>query len=342
MTLARAVNWNGRRTITSVGLLSTAIALFVVAPGFLGPPLTQSLATLTRVHVIWLSAAAASLAAGVVCSACAWRRALRMCGGRIGRLDCGARYGVGSLVNSLLPGHLGGAVRVALFSRALTGSKRLWVAGGIPAAIGAVRTALVALLVVAEVAGGVLPAWMGFALAGAESTVVALCVWARMSGCGESRLSHLLEIFRALSRSPRDTAWLLGWLACSIAAQLAAVAAVVESLGVRAPVAAALVIVPALAATSFASLLPAGIGVTSGAVAVVLHQRGVDITTALAAGIALNAVELATGLTAGIASAFLLSFPSPAARRRTLVTVGACLSVVIASTVGAGPLGELG
>jgi uncharacterized membrane protein YbhN (UPF0104 family) len=342
MMLARAIGGKGWQTLAVVGLFLIAIASFVVAPGFLGPPLSHTLATLKHVHLIWLSAAAASLAAGVVCSACAWRRALHMCGGRIGRLDCGARYGVGSLVNSLLPGHLGGAVRIALFSRALTGNKRLWVAGGIPAAIGALRTTMLALLLVAEVAGGVLPVWMGFALGGAGCAVVALCVWARRSGRGESRLSHLLEAFRALSRSPRDTAWLLGWLALSVAAQVAGVAAVVESLGVRSPIAAALVIVPALAATSFASVLPAGIGVTSGAVALVLHQRGVDVTTALAAGIGLNAVELATGLTAGIASAFLLTFPSPAARRRTLVTVGACLSVVIASTVGAAPLGALG
>jgi uncharacterized membrane protein YbhN (UPF0104 family) len=341
MTLARAIGGNGWRTLAGVGLFLVAIASFVVAPGFLGPPSSPTLATLTRVHLIWLSAAAASLAAGVVCSAFAWHRALEMCGGRIGRLDCGARYGVGSLVNSLLPGRLGGAVRIALFSRSLTGSKRLWVAGGIPAAIGTIRTALLALLLVAEVAGGVLPAWMGFALGGAGCAVVALCVLVRKRGRGESRLSHLLEIFRALSRSPHDAAWLLGWLACSLVAQLAAVAAVVESLGVRAPVAAALVIVPTLAVTSFAALLPAGIGVTSGAVAVVLHQRGVDVTTALAAGIALNAVEAAIGLTAGIASAFLLAFPTPAARRWTLATVGVSLCMVIAATLGAGPLGEL-
>jgi uncharacterized membrane protein YbhN (UPF0104 family) len=341
MTLARAVNGNGRRTITGVGLLLTAIAVFVVAPGFLGPRLTDTLATLSRVHLIWLSAAGASFTAGFVCSACAWRCALRMCGGRIGRIDCGARYGVGSLVNSLLPGHLGGAVRIALFSRSLACSKRLWVAGGIPAAIGAVRTALLAVLLIVEVAIGMLPAWMAFALGGAGCIVVALCVWARTSGRGENRLSHLLEIFRALSRSRSEAARLLGWLACSLAAQLVAVAAVVESLGVRAPVVAALLIVPALAMTSFASLLPAGIGVTSGAVAVVLHQRGVDISTALAAGIALNAIEAAIGLTAGIASAFLLAFPTPSARRWTLVTVGAGLCVAAAATVGTGPLGEL-
>src|SRR5207244_7799691 len=75
------------------------------------------------------------------------------CGGRIGRLEAGARYGVGSLVNSLLPGHAGWAVRVALFSRGLAGSERLWVASGIPAAIGAARAFLLAVLVLAAAAG---------------------------------------------------------------------------------------------------------------------------------------------------------------------------------------------
>jgi hypothetical protein len=48
---------------------------------------------------------------------------------------------------------------------------------------------------------------------------------------------------------------------------------VAAALGGRGPDPAALVIVPALAVTAFASLSPAGIGVTSGAVAIVLHQR---------------------------------------------------------------------
>ena len=100
-------------------------------------------------------------------------------------------------------------------------------------------------------------------------------------------------------------------------------------------------IVPVLAVVSCAAILPAGLGVTTGAVTMILHQRGVDTTTALAAGIALNAVETSVGFTAGVASAFLLAFPTPAARRWTLVSVTAALCVVIASTVGAGPLGNL-
>ena len=263
-----------------------------------------------------------------------------MCGGRIGRLETGARYGVGSLVNSLLPGHFGGAVRIALFSRALPGRKRLWVAGGIPAAVGILRTALLGILIVAEIAGRLLPAWMAIPVGGAGCAFIATCLWARRTGPSESGPSQLLQVFRSLGRSPRATACLLGWLLCSLGAQLAAVAAVTEALDVRAPVAAAFIIVPALAATSFVALLPAGIGVTSGAVAIILHQRGVDTTTALAVGVALDAVETAVGLIVGIASVSLLAFPSSSARRWTLVTVGAGLCVIVASSFGAGSLGE--
>jgi uncharacterized membrane protein YbhN (UPF0104 family) len=340
-TLARAVRDNGFWSSAGAALLLSAVALLAVAPGYLGRPLSDALAGLSRVHPIWLSVAATSLAAGVVCTACAWRCGLRMCGGNMRALDCGARYGLGSLVNSLLPGHLGGAVRVALFSRGLVGSKRLWVAGGIPAAIGAGRSVLLAVLVFAAAAGGLLPAWMVIAVGALGAALVGLCLWARKSSRRENPLWHLLEVFRALGHSPRDTACLLGWLACSLAAQIGAVAAVVESLDVSGPLAAALVIVPVLAVASCAAILPAGLGVTTGAVAVILHQRGVDATTALAAGIALNAVETTVGFTAGIASASLLAFPKPAARRWTLVSVIAAFCVVVASTAGVGPLGNL-
>ena len=340
-TLVGTLCENRSWPLVGTALFLSAVAFFAVASGYLGGPLSHALAGLARVDLIWLSVAALSLAAGVVCTACAWRCALRMCGGNMRVLDCGASYGVGSLVNSVLPGHLGGAVRVGLFSRGLIGSKRLWVAGGIPAAIGAGRSMMLAVLVVAAAAGGLLPVWMAVAVGAVGLALAGLCLWARKSSRRENRLWDLLEVFRALGRSPRNTAWLLGWLTCSLATQIGAVTAVAESLGVSGPLAAALVIVPVLAVVSCAAILPAGLGVTTGAVTVILHQRGVDTTTALAAGIALNAAETTVGFTAGVASVFLLAFPGPAARRWTLVSVAAAFCVFIASAAGAGPLGNL-
>ena len=76
----------------------------------------------------------------------------------------------------------------------------------------------------------------------------------------------------------------------------------------------------------------------AGYVALVLHARGVDMTTAVAAGIGVNAVETAAGLAVGAASALVLGFPTPSARRWTLVSVGAaaCLAVALVGVGGFG------
>jgi hypothetical protein len=296
-----------------------------------GRSLGHALGALSAAQPLWLWAAGTSFALALVCSAFAWRSAFCACGAGIGRVEAGARYGVGSLVNSLLPGNMGGAFRIVLFSRALPGDDRLWVASGIPAAVGAARAALLAVLVLAAASSGALPAWTALVLAAVGAAAVAACVWGRHRTPRPGRLSRLFEAFRALGRSPGGAVRVVGWLAGSIAARVLAVAAVSVSLGVAAPVAAALVIVPALAVTTLVALSPAGIGVTSGAVALVLHQRGVDVTTAVAAGLALNAVETAAGLATGIASSLVLAFPAPAARRRALVLVAACACLIAAA-----------
>jgi uncharacterized membrane protein YbhN (UPF0104 family) len=311
-----------------------AIASLVAVPRLLGRPFTQAVSTLSGAHPAWLWAAGASFALALVCSACAWRSALFLCGGRIGRLEAGARYGVGSLVNSLLPGYVGGAVRVALFSRGLADSERLWVVSGIPAAIGAARAFLLAVLVLAAAGSGVLPAWTALPFAGVVCAAIVVCAWAGKRKPGAHRLARVFDVFRAVGRSPSAAVPVFGWLVGSVAARVLAVAAIVAALGVQAPIAAALVIVPALAVAAFAPLTPAGIGVTTGAVALVLHARGVDGRAALGAGIALNAVEIAAGLTLGIASGLLLAFPAPAARRWTLMSAGACIGFAV--VLGAG------
>jgi uncharacterized membrane protein YbhN (UPF0104 family) len=324
-------------SLSAAGLSVLAIASLVAVPGVLGRPFTRAVSTLSGAQPLWLWASGGWFALAVVCSACAWRSALGLCGGRIGRLEAGARYGVGSLVNSFLPGYAGGAVRVALFSRGLAGSERLWVTSGIPAAIGAARAFLLAVLVLAAAGSGVLPAWTALALAGVGCAAVIVCAWASRRKPGGHRVAHVFDVFRAVGRSPLTAVPIVGWLVGAVGGRVLAVAAVAAALGVRAPIAAALVIVPALSVAAFASLTPAGIGVTSGAVALVLHARGAGVTTALAAGIALNAVETAVGVTLGIASGLLLAFPSPAARRWTLMSAAACACFTVAFGVGGFP-----
>lgn len=336
-----SISASGVRKVGSAAVLVLLAAGSVVATVKLGGlPFASALAAVSGAQPLWLWAAGCSFGLALACSASAWRCAFGLCGGSIGRLEASARYGAGSLVNSLLPGHLGAATRIVLFSRALNGDDRLWVASGVPAAIGAARAMLLAAFVLVAAGSGVLPAWTALVLAGAGCAAAAVCVWGRRREPGTGRLSHLLEVFRALGQSPGGAARLFAWLAASITARLLAVAAVAAALGIAAPISAALVIVPALAVTAFASLSPAGIGVTSGAVAIVLHQRGADVTTALAAGIGVNAVETAAGLAAGIAGGLLLAFPAPSARRWTVLSLGAtaCLA---AAVVGVGSFADL-
>lgn len=326
---------NAQRVVALFALALFAVGSVVAIAGLGGQSFAHAVAAVSAARPLWLWVAGGAFAVGLVCSASAWRCAFGLCGGSIGRVEAGARYGVGSLVNSLLPGHLGGAFRIVLFSRALSGDERMWVASGVPAAIGAARALLLIVLVLAAAGSGALPAWTALVLAAAGCAAVAACVWGRRRGPGAGRVSHLLDVFRALGRSPAGAVRVFAWLAGSVAAKLLAVTAVAAALGVTAPFSAALVIVPALAVAAFASLSPAGIGVTSGAVAVVLHGRGIDVTTALATGLAINAVETVAGLAAGIASGLLLAFPTPAARRWTLLSVGAC-ACLTATVVGVG------
>src|SRR3954454_4126623 len=190
----------------------------------------------------------------------------------MGRVDACARYGAGSLVNSVLPFNLGGACRVVLFSRALPADQRLWVAGGVPAAVGAGRALLMSVLVLAAAGSAALPAWTALVLLAVGCAAAAVCLWARYRCAGTGRLSHLLDVFAALGRSPRGALTMLGWLAASVAARVVAVGSVDGALGFTAPLSTALVLVPALAVATLVSLSPAGIGVTPSALALALPQ----------------------------------------------------------------------
>ena len=77
------------------------------------------------------------------------------------------------------------------------------------------------------------------------------------------------------------------------------------------PVAAALVIVPAIMVARLLPVTPGNVGLTSAAVAVALHERGVPMNSAVAAGIALHAVEMIVGVTFGAAGALSLAARGP-------------------------------
>lgn len=310
-----------RALAAAVAVLALPIALLAV----LHSPrarLEEAVATLPHAQQLPLWLGCGLFVVSLLCSAGAWRTALGACGGTVGPARAAAWYGSGSLANSLLPARVGDAIRVGLFSQAAPQEGRVWTAGGIFLAMGLVRGLVLLVVVAAAAAFGALPLWPIAVLGGvlAAGAVVAFRVRHTQP---HSRVSHLLDAFRALGRSPRTASVLGAWAGASIAARVAAAAATASALGIHSPLHAGLVIVPALELTSLMPLTPGNVGITSGGVAVALHATGTGTTQALAIGIALHAVELTAGVGFGAASVlFLLGGRSPRSRRVVAAAAG--------------------
>jgi Lysylphosphatidylglycerol synthase TM region len=244
-------------------------------------------------------------------------------------------------VNTFVPARAGDAVRVALFSRALDDRQRLWRTGGAFVALEATRAVVFAALAVAGIATGVLPLWPLLALLGLAAAAAAIALRARRCDAA-GRVAHLLDALRTLGREPARSARLVGWVALSAAGRVAAAAAVGAALGISQPLAAALVIVPALDVAGTFPLTPGNLGITSGAVAVAFRAHGISFTHGLAAGIAFQAVETAVGLAIGLGSiVWLAPYPTPGVRRIALLAAGASASLAVAGAVSATVLIQL-
>jgi len=304
-------------------------------PELLGSEVRRALAGLSDARPTWLWLAGVCFIGSLAGTAGAWRSAIGLVGGRMGWLDAGARYGIGSLINSFAPARLGDVARLALFSRALDSDERLWRASGSFAVIGAARALVLALLVVAGSIAGALPLWPVLVLI-ALTGVAALAAVTTRNRKARTHVAHVLDAFRALGREPRRGVRLVGWIAFATAARLGAAASVAAALGVRSPLIAALLVVPALDLSGLMPLTPGNVGFASGAVAMALRAHGVGLTTALTTGIAFHAVETAAGIVFGLASAlFLAPFSSAVVRRRTTLAVGAATCALLAGAFGA-------
>lgn len=320
-----SIGW--ARAAASVAAFGVLAAL-VATPNLLGSRVRESLDAISGASSGWLWAAGVGFASALVCSALAWRAAAAASGGRLSRRDAAARYATGSLVNSLAPAHLGDAVRVALFARAIGGPDQVWTAGGVYAAMGAARCLVLAVLVVATSACGMLPLWPVLALVGVVAVLGTVAYLERNDH--KHRFARLFRVLAAIESSPRAAAPVLGWTTASALARLGATAAVATALGVPHPLLAALVIVPALGIANVFPITPGNLGIASGAVAVALATRGIGTTQALSTGIALSAVETFVGLAVGATGTLYLGRSAGSALR--LVAVGA--SIMVAGLLG--------
>jgi uncharacterized membrane protein YbhN (UPF0104 family) len=325
----------GNRGIAAAAAVLLLLVAAVATPQVLGNHVAAALGALDGADAKWLWVAGLGFVVSVGGAAGSWRSAIGLCGGRVSAIDACARYGAGSLVNTFVPARAGDAVRIGLFSRVLPHKERLWTTGSAFAALSAGRAVVLAGLVVVGAIAGVVPLWplaIALTLVG-TSIAVSIKVRGRQP---HGRLAHLFDAFRALGSDPAAGLRIVGWLALSTIGRIAAATAVGASLGISHPVAAALVIIPALDVAGLIPITPGNVGVTSAAIAVAFQAQGVSFTQGLAAGIAFHAVETAVGIMFGLASVLWLApFPSPGVRRVALVSAGASWCLGMAGAFGA-------
>jgi uncharacterized membrane protein YbhN (UPF0104 family) len=304
----------GPRGITAAVVILLALLAAVATPQLLGHRVADALETAGAADPKWLWLAGLGFAVSVLTAAGSWRCAIGICGGRLSLPDSCARYGAGCLVNTFVPARAGDVVRIALFSRALPTTGRLWTTGGAFAAIGTARAFVLGALVAGGALAGLIPAWPLLIAAALVLVGVGAMLVAKRTP------AHLLDAFRELARQPASAARLVAWIGLSTAARLTAATSVCAALGIRQPLGAAVVILLALDVASLVPITPGNVGVTSATIAAALQAHGSSFNSGLAAGIAFHAVELAVGLMVGTASLLWLApYPSPNARRIALL-----------------------
>ena len=323
-----------RLTLAAVALTLALLAVAFV-PELLGTEVRRALAGLSSARPIWLWLAGLCFLCSLAGTAGAWRSAIGLVGGRIGWLDAGARYGIGSLINSFAPARLGDAARLTLFSRTLDNDERIWRAGGSFAVIGIARAFALAVLIVVGSVVGALPLWPVLVLFGVTGVAAVVAVATR-NRTAHTHVAHVLDAFRAVGQEPKRGAQVAAWIGVATLARVGAATSVAAALGVRSPFVAAMLVVPALDLSGTMPLTPGNVGITSGAVAMALRAQGVGLTTALTTGIAFHAVETCAGVIFGLASAvFLAPFPSAVARRRTTFALSAAAFAGFVAAFGA-------
>lgn len=335
MTVHEILRRVGRRGFAAAAGVLLVLGVLAATPQLLGSRVAAAMSALGNADARWLWLAGAGFAVSVLGSAGSWRSAIGLCGGRLGLTDAAARFGAGSLVNTFVPARAGDAVRFGLFARVLDGRERLLRTGGAFAALGAARAVVLGTLVVAGAAAGALPLWPVLAVGGLAAVAIAVAVAVRRRDA-QSRFAHVLDAFRTLGREPRAAARLLAWLVLSLAARVTAAAAVGAALGIGRPLAAAVVIVPALDVAGLMPITPGNVGITTGAVAAIFEAHGVSFTQGLAAGIAFHAVETAVGIAFGLGGlVWLAPYPTPGTRRVAVVAAAVSASLAVAGALSA-------
>jgi uncharacterized membrane protein YbhN (UPF0104 family) len=274
----------GRRALLALFGMALAVGAVIAAWPALQSPLGQAAKAAGQADTRVLVLAGILFAAVPVSSGLLWQHAIRRAGGRLGRVDACARYGVGTLINSFAPAHLGDVARTALFLEALPRGRRR----RIVTCFGAIQATRIATL------GGL---------------ALAATLPAEFAALTFLPLAAVFRVWRGASR-------LVMLSLVSSLAKVAAVTTVLVALDVSSPIRSALAVVPALELAALLPLTPANIGLASAAAAVALHAQGLTTSDAVQAGIVLHAIQTGAGVAYGmVAALFCLTW----LRRRTLL-----------------------
>jgi phosphatidyl-myo-inositol alpha-mannosyltransferase len=272
---------------------------------------------------IWVLVAFALMCSSMLLRAEAWHAILRAAlpGTRVRRRDAARATMVGVLMSATLPARLGEPSRALILARRLGRMRERF-----PLVLGTMVSQTLLNLLALVVLGGVMFATVGIFRGGEDALVIAtiapvvvlglvlVAPWLLRRGkpsrfqrvqqaAGAARGAMLqvrsgLQVFRrpglgGWAAITQLSAWAIQWLACY---------ALLVALGLdeRAGLGAAAAVLFAVNVTAALPATPSNLGVFQAACVAVLSAYGVGKTDALAYGIILQAVEIATALTMGM------------------------------------------
>ena len=309
------------RRVGLVGAAAGGIGLAALALEHLG--LDSIGRAVVAATPVWVLVAFALMCISMLIRAEAWNAILRAAlpGTRVSRRDTARATMVGVLMSATLPARLGEPSRALILARRLGRVRDRF-----PLVLGTLVSQTLLNILALAVLGAIMFATVGIFRGGEDALVVAtiapvvvlallLCAPALLRKGKPSRFVRVqqaaavaraameqvrsgLGVFRrpklaAWAATAQLTAWAVQWLSCY---------ALLVALGLdeRAGVGAAAAVLFAVNVTAALPATPSNLGVFQAACVVVLSAYGVGKTDALAYGIILQAVEIATALTMGM------------------------------------------
>jgi phosphatidylinositol alpha-mannosyltransferase len=316
----RRSRWAKVRRVAAIGGMVAAVALAALALDRIG--LDQIGRALVSATPIWVLAAFALMCSSMLVRAEAWHAILcaALPGVRVRRRDAARATMIGVLMSATLPARLGEP------SRALIMARRIGrVRDRFPVVLGSIVSQTLLNILALVILGGVMFATVGVFRGGEDALVIAtiapLVLLALVIGAPAllrrgkpsrfARVQHALATARAamvqvrsglqVFRNPRLGAWatvtqLAAWAIQWIACYLLLVALGLDH---QAGIGAAAAVLFAVNVTAAIPITPSNLGVFQAACVAVLSAYGVGKTDALAYGIILQAVEIATAFAMG-------------------------------------------